>query len=286
MDYRARVKRVLRYIAEHLSEPLLLEHLAAHAYFSRYHFHRIFSAYVGETVSDYVRRKRLEAAADRLLNGTGPIAEIAEGFGYQTSAAFTKAFKRHYGIAPSAYRALGAGAALLKPNKSTIGRTNRRRNMKAEIRTLPEQRAYCITATGLANGNFTNAADRAFGELLPFLQRNGLMSAIRLCLGICPDDPSQVPAESCRYVAGVVLAHDAEPEGNVTVETIPGGRWAVLVHHGPYEELGQAWDAVYRDWLPSSGEQLRDTPPFEVYLNDKHTVAPQDLLTEIYIPIQ
>ena len=67
---------------------------------------------------------------------------------------------------------------------------------------------------------------------------------------------------------------------------LPGGKAAVFTHKGPYETLWQTWNKVYRDWLPASGEKLRDAYPYEVYLNEKGKVAPEDLLTEIYIPIQ
>jgi AraC family transcriptional regulator len=50
--------------------------------------------------------------------------------------------------------------------------------------------------------------------------------------------------------------------------------------------MWQTWNAAYRDWLPTSGEKLRDAMPFEVYLNDKRQVLSEKLITEIYIPIE
>ena len=66
---------------------------------------------------------------------------------------------------------------------------------------------------------------------------------------------------------------------------LSAGRCAVFLHKGPYQKLAETWRAAYRDWLPSSGQQLRDAPPYEVYLNDPRKTKPEDLLTEIHIPI-
>jgi len=67
--------------------------------------------------------------------------------------------------------------------------------------------------------------------------------------------------------------------------TLPGGRYAVFPHKGPYEVLWKTWDQTYHDWLPESGCTLRDAIPYEVYVRNKQDFPPQELLTEIFIPI-
>ena len=101
----------MRYIREHISEPLDRETLADVAGFSVPHFHRVFTAHVGESAISYVRRLRLERAARKLRMGAVDITEVALAAGYDSHAAFGKAFKQHFGLSPSEFRQLGCWAA-------------------------------------------------------------------------------------------------------------------------------------------------------------------------------
>jgi AraC family transcriptional regulator len=110
-DYSDCIEDVIRYIREHISEPLDREMLAGVAGFSVPHFHRIFTARVGESAASYVRRVRLERAGRKLRMGAVDITEVALAAGYDTHAAFSKAFKQHFGLSPSEFRQLGCHAA-------------------------------------------------------------------------------------------------------------------------------------------------------------------------------
>lgn len=68
-------------------------------------------------------------------------------------------------------------------------------------------------------------------------------------------------------------------------QQIASGRYAVFTHAGPYTTLHRTWKAIYREWLPASGEQLRDDPPIELNLNRPATIPPDALRTEIWLPI-
>ena len=105
------IEDVMRYIREHIGEPLDRETLAAVAGFSVPHFHRVFTAHVGENAIGYVRRLRLERAARKLRMGAVDITEVALAAGYDTHAAFSKAFKQQFGLSPSEFRQLGCWAA-------------------------------------------------------------------------------------------------------------------------------------------------------------------------------
>ena len=100
------IEEVMRYIRRHISEPLDRETLAAVAGFSVPHFHRVFTAQVGESAISYIRRLRLERAARKLRMGAVDITEVALAAGYDTHAAFSKAFKQQFGLSPSEFRQL------------------------------------------------------------------------------------------------------------------------------------------------------------------------------------
>src|SRR5574342_741545 len=115
------IEDVMQYIREHISEPLNRETLAAVAGFSVPHFHRVFTAQVGESAASYIRRVRLERAARKLRMGAVNITEVALAAGYDTHAAFGRAFKRQFGLSPSEFRPLSCNMAtqILMKGKSS-----------------------------------------------------------------------------------------------------------------------------------------------------------------------
>ncbi|MGN7382161.1 helix-turn-helix domain-containing protein [Paenibacillus sp. SAFN-117] len=98
------VKRSIRYIEEHLKGDLSLEKVADQAAFSMYHFHRMFQAYVGDTLADYIRKRRLACAAGELLSTERRILDIALEYQFESQEVFTRAFKRIYYMTPGQYR--------------------------------------------------------------------------------------------------------------------------------------------------------------------------------------
>ena len=110
-DYDERIHDVQKYVREHTDEELNREVLAAVSGFSVPHFHRIFTAHVGENIASYVRRVRLERAGRKLRMGAVDITEVALAAGYDTHAAFSKAFKQHFGLSPSEFRQLDCRSA-------------------------------------------------------------------------------------------------------------------------------------------------------------------------------
>ena len=110
-EYSECIEDVMSYIRAHIHEPLNREMLAEVAGFSVPHFHRVFTAQVGESAVSYVRRLRLERAGRKLRMGAVDITEVARAAGYESHAAFGKAFKQQFGLSPSEFRQLGCTIA-------------------------------------------------------------------------------------------------------------------------------------------------------------------------------
>jgi AraC family transcriptional regulator len=281
-DHRERVNRVLAYIQENMDKPLALGSLAAVAHFSPFHFHRIFSAYVGETLSGHIRRVRLEKAAQKLCYENDPVTGIALCAGYETPAAFTRAFKQHFGRNPTEFKkqrrlklpqqALCIGDPLRKKAKPLI----------TEIRILSEEKVLFVRKTG----RYDQAAATAWGALMKFAYSRRLMNTDTKVIGISHDSPDITPEEKIRYDACITVTGSVKPDGEVGIQTIAGGRYAVFLHQGPYESFNSTYDYIMAQWYPESGEKLRDLPCFDVYLNrDPRRTKPENLRTEIYVPI-
>jgi AraC family transcriptional regulator len=152
------------------------------------------------------------------------------------------------------------------------------------IRALPQQHGFAVAHTGSYM-----SIDQAFSRLGAWVAQHGLIAPGAKMLGIFYDDPDSTPEDRLRSKACFIPADGArrvEPEPPIERIAVPGGEYAVLLHTGPYAELKSAYQWLYGEWLPHSGREAADAPPFEVYLNTPAEVPPQALRTEIHVPLR
>jgi AraC family transcriptional regulator len=270
-EYERRIHRVVAHIDAHLDEPLALETLAAVAHFSPFHFHRLFTAWYGETLGDYLRRRRLEVAALRLLTQPAlAVLDVALGVGFGSGEAFARAFKQRFGLSPSAWRVerkagqadrkidqTGAGAAAEHGFPATPF-TEEPMNVTLVDRPPVEVAYYRYTGPyGPAVGQFW------FEQVAPWMAANGLMGQVRY--GVSHDDPGITDADKCRYDACVELAPGTVVSGQPHRTTLAGGRYACTRFEGTVDTINDAWRHLLRGWLPQSGLQLDARPFLEHY---------------------
>ncbi len=277
-EYHKAVNRVVDYINRNLTNPVDLESLANVANISAFHFHRIFRSVMGENVGEYVQRLRLENAALRLRTTAMLTEEIAEHTGYQTVQAFSKAFKKYFGVSPAAYRNQTNGSTTYsKPASGNY-------NLPApEIRTVDDIKYVYIRIIDVYGSPLSY--NIAWGKLYSFAQQNGIINEQTAYLGLSFDDPTITEPSRCRFYACITTEKDIKPQGEFGVQTIRGGRYAVFTLKGSYSGLMDLYNGIYMQWLPASGYQLRNSISFEKYLNNPGRVCEQDLLTEVYIPV-
>ena len=289
-DYKRRILQVLAHIQNHLDDPLPLDELAALACFSRYHFHRIFKGMVGESVKEYIRRLRLERAASQLKLGSASVIEIALDAGYESHAAFSRSFKACFGAAPSHFRLIRraqfatASSGVHYSQGKTVQhfRTlHRGGNMNVKIQQLKPMRVAFLRHVG-PYGKVSATWDR----LLTVMGKDGYLGGGTMLIGICHDDPEVTPPAKVRYDACVTVGDDFVPSGDIQVQTVTGGEYAVTTHTGSYDNLGRTYAELLGQWLPRNGHELRDVPCFEVYLSDPQSTVPEEFLTDIYAPLQ
>ncbi len=281
-DYRERINRVIFHIEAHLGEPSNLEDLAKVASFSPYHFHRIFVAFTGEPLAAFIRRLRLERAALQLLHLDAPVTEIALDAGYETPSAFTRAFAGLFGVSPTAYRQRHEPVLLLGARPLALNTLTEDSIMTPEIRTIDPMPVLFVRRTG----PYYQSAGEAFGVLCQFAGARGLLGPASRMIGISHDDPHVTEESKFRYDACVTIDREVKPEGEVSRKTLAGGKYAVFLHEGSYERFQKTYDQIFKAWLPGSGERLREDPCFEVYLNSPDQGKPEDLRTEIWLPIE
>ena len=105
--------------------------------------------------------------------------------------------------------------------------------------------------------------------------------------GLVYGDPDTTPAEEFRFdICGEVSSPVPANPQRVKNGTIPAGRCAVVRHLGSHDRLAESIYPLYREWLPQSGEEVRDYPLFFHYLNLFPDVAEHELVTDIYLPLK
>lgn len=264
------------YIHDHLHEDLDMARLSEIACLSPYHWHRIYRAVHGETLASTVRRLRLQEAARALSHGSQPVAEIARSSGYPNLQSFSRTFKAAYGLPPAEFRRVGGHVIL---NKAI--RTGDNTMYDVTIREMQP-----IDAIGLDHLGPYLTIGKAFETLTGLMFSRNLFQPGSKMVAVYYDDPEQGNPETLRstacFTAGEDSASVTAPLRNLT---IAGGRYAVLAHNGPYSDLGLAYQWLYQQWLRSADVEIRNEPPVEIYLNTPRDTAPQDLMTEICIPI-
>jgi AraC-like DNA-binding protein len=127
LEYEKRVNRVIDHIREHLAEDLSLAGLARVAAFSPFHFDRVFKAITGETLFGFVQRLRIERAAGALrLHPDQSVLAVALDHGFASAATFARAFRAHFGMSATQWRAGGAERWRRRRKPGKAGRARRR----------------------------------------------------------------------------------------------------------------------------------------------------------------
>jgi len=279
-DYMERINKVLLYIDEHLDEKLDLETLASVSCFSAFHFHRIMRAHLNESLGSYIIRQRMQIAAHLLQHSGKPVAVIAYEVGYETPSSLSKAFKNHFGVSPSEYRE--KGMVLKRDDRNVLFNLKETdMSLKPEIRHMDEMKVIYVQAIGAYKNVGT-----AWESLCHFAGPRGLLGPQTKMFGLSHDDPDVTETSKLRYDACIVIDQDMQPEGEVGIKTVRGGDYAVFLHKGAYSDLKRSYNDIFRNWLPQSNRELGDAAPIEIYLNDPEKVKPEDLLTEICIPLK
>jgi len=281
-DYRERVLRVLLHIQRNLDEPLDLVELAGVAAFSPYHFHRVFHGMVGESLGGYVRRLRLERAAMALKGSDRPVVEIALDSGYSSHEAFTRAFRAAFRVAPSEYRGQHAPEIPLSVDPREFRPLEPEDPaMRVEIKQVEPLRVAFVRHVGPYN-----QCGDAWDKLTTWAGSEGMIGPGTQFIGLCWDDPEITPPDKVRYDACITIDRDTESIGEFGVQEIDGGPYAMTTHFGPYEEFDKTYVKLIGQWAPRSGRELRPLPCLEFYLNSPENTGPEDLVTDIYLPLE
>lgn len=279
--YARRIERVVAHICAHLEEELSLDRLSEVAGFSKFHFHRQFAASTGFTAAQFVRLTRLKRAAYQLaFDRSRTILQVALDAGFGGPEAFARAFKELHEQTPSEFRKSPLWAAWL--SRRPLPSPTSEHIMIPSIVEFPETRVAVLEHRGphetlMASVTRFIAWRRGSGDSPVATHRT---------FGIPYDDPTTTEPERFRFdICGELTGPLSPNDAGVIEKVIPAGRCVLARHVGSTDTLERSVRPLYAEWLPESGERLRDFPVFFHYVSRLPAVPEHEQVTDIYLPI-
>ncbi|MBN2238837.1 MAG: AraC family transcriptional regulator [Dehalococcoidales bacterium] len=316
-EYRSRINRVIDYIESNIDRPLTLRELSDVAGFSSYHFHRIFSGMVGETLYGFIQRIRLEKAALKLvLNQRKTITEISLDVGFTSMSAFARAFREKFGMSATKWRTEGynqyskngtifSNQEQLPDNigqdyRTTLqyNRDNKNNTWRiemtegslktdVEVKDLPEMTVAYLRHIGPYQGD-TDLFGRLFGQLMTWAgARNLLNFPETKLLTVYYDDPDMTDDSKLRMDVCITVPENTKVDGEIGKSKISAGQYAVAHFEIDSDQYSEAWKTVYSVWLPQSGYEPADGPCFELCPADPDSYGEKTRhVVDICIPVK
>lgn len=285
---RAKIAKAALYIEENLSEPLRASDIARHAHLSHFHFQRLFCAYMGEPVNQYVAARRLEAAALELATCSNVnLFQLALGCGFQTHSAFSKAFRKQFGVSPSAFRSNpdAARKGIDQDRRFLISAPPSKTIETVGIVDLIPFRFQFRQSFGTSEGQFFRQNDQNIGHQFATLLAETTPPDLFL-MSCFPNTPQSLNDSDVPIWFGGAFSDQTDSGWSKNWHSFEAGAWAVFEHWGDYGFLYQTWNRIYRNWLPQTDYVLRDDIPFEAYLGSSDASDQSAQLTRIHIPVK
>lgn len=280
-----RINDVLYRIHKDISVPLYAKDMAAVAAYSEQHFHRVFKQVVGETFNHYVRRSRLEQAANQLMfDHHSSVLTVAEKCGFSSLSSFSQCFKAHFQMTPGQWRQQEhrqSPPPFLTDTEIQAGyqRVAGRPIPSPKITLLDQQRVAYIRHLG-----YGRSIACTWQRLKAWALEEGVYESASH-IGLHHSNPAWVALPQCRYVACLSISKPIKQRRVVNQLTIPGGLHAVFELTGQYGDLLPWLNNILENWLPSSSYKLQTTPILVHYLKN-HFLSEDDAFTvKLCLPI-
>ena len=286
--YHQRFARVLAHIEANSEAALSIDELSGIAAFSRHHFHRQFSGFLGMSTYKYVQFMRMRRASWRLaFRPEMSIAEIALATGYEGPEAFARAYRQFSGQSPSEFRASPDWQEWHSRFRPFI---DLRQNHMSTLPQPPLVRVVQFAGARVASLEHRGSPLRLGESIRRFIEwrrAHKLPPRLSATYNIIYNDPDETPPEEFRFRLCAGTEQPIEPnDAGVTEMNIPAGRCALLRHVGSDDQLGRSIWHLYSSWLPGSGEELRDFPLFMQRVTFFPDVPDSEAVTDIYLPLR
>lgn len=280
--YYHRITQVLDFIDSNLDKSITVLDLAREAYFSPFHFQRIFKSILHETPYELILRRRLEKGARLLVfHPRQRVRDIALEVGFPNAENFTRQFKSRYSMSPSQFRKAPNLVEVKKTQEVDFQkvieevRKSDLTDFQVEVETLPAIPVYYCRAIFGSDGS--ELLDR-YQSLIRWADRNELpYKGPMRRFGMSIDHPSFTPPDKYRYDFAIRSSGALKTEGFIEQGMLAGGKYATIHVQGDIHRVAEAWEYLYRVWLPSSQTLPADHPSIEEFIQ-----GPEDIGWDVF----
>ena len=279
-----KINLIAQYIYDNIEENLTLDSLSQMFSVSKYHLNRLFFAQTGMNIGEFIQRRRMELAYQLLRNHDLSVIDAAIKVGYESPAAFSRAFSKLFAIEPNKVKLKQAPVFAL----ATLIKKTNREIINFDIVSLPKQHLIGFYGKGFQEQSYFKVAQGLYEKIaLNLGLTNGFDFNKHQLIGISLDSPWRTEQDESKFFAGIKLDNDTDiNQATLEQHTLNAGSWARFEHKGPYSTMWQTILSIYTNWDDHNNGQLRDGAIVQHYVNDISCTPIDDLITHIYLPLE
>jgi len=285
VSYLIRLKNALDYIEENLTSEIELKDIANKAYFSLYHFHRIFGSIIGDNMKEFIRKRRLTEAGNDLIKSNERIIDIAIKYQFGSQAAFTRSFKKMYGMTPMQYRKNGESLVLYQKKRITDIRL---KHLDGGISMEPkiiEKNKFMVVGMKYYGSNNNNEIPELWKRFRPRMDEIKNAANGNVAMGVCEFVDNLTDESKFTYFACLEVSSLEDIPRGMEGFTVEKNKYAVFTHKGSVDRLGDTYEYIYGSWLPKSEYEPAKSHDFEYY-DERFNPGDENSELDIYIPIK
>ena len=288
--YFQSIQKAVDFIEANLKKDIDADGIAKAAHFSKFHFLRVFKAMTGETVGQYLRKRRISDAARQLIVSDQSLLQLAFDYCFESQEAFTRSFKQVLGVTPGKYRKAGVNQVAFSKARLSERRLQHLKSQdqrRPKIIDLPPKTLVGLSAKTSLSDNRIPRLWADFMRLIPAIRHNvhsGYYEVHPFDPGFEIKDFSETSLFE-KWAAVEVDKIEEIPKG-LAVHEFSGGKYAVFKHKGPMSAIQLSFDFIYAVWLPQSGYMPDERDDVEWYPEDYPGPDNPHGTMEIWIPIK
>jgi AraC family transcriptional regulator len=281
-----RIESVVDYIEDNLDKPITLDEIANRTSMSMFYLIRLFNMTVEESIMEYVRKRRLTRASRELVDSDTSIIDISLDCCYKSQEAFTRAFKRMFGMTAARYRKRGIPIATFERQKLDIRSILANRRFMMREPKVKSKDEFMIAGLKYQGRN-------EHGEIPAMWQRfireyeEKKQFACGPCFGVCDElimDESNRDYGSFSYYAGMMIKDISDTPDEMMLKIIPAMNWLIFEHKGKLGTLDNTYNYIYKQFIPDS---RYEPAGIDVEMYDERFIPDsEDSVFEIWIGIK
>lgn len=297
-EYKKRIVKTIQYIDNHIDADLSLEKVSEVSAYSPFHFHRIFKLVTGETLQNYIIRKKIEKSALYLaLHKNMEIKSIYWDLGFSNHSVFCKTFKKYYGLAPTEFRRSAPEKFhRILQTQSKNGQVDTvfsqyicnienllnwtKMNLKIEVKEMPEMNLASVMSLGMAS------VEPSFNILIDWAKKKQLFPRENLkMISVYHDSCKITPLDKVRIHACMLLDEKLQQQdGEVFPETLEGGKYIVGSGEVTLDDFEQCWVSLFL-WMNENNYTMRRIFPYEIYHSNFKEHPEGKMIVDFCIPV-